>query len=134
VFALAVVAGLFFAGFFLSIDQAHSAGGAQWWPVVGARLSGSIVVVAVVVLGRSRPIVTSAAAPLLVLTAVGDLGGTLLFSFAVASGPLSVATVLSSLYPVGTVLLAWLVLHERLAPTQLVGVVLALAGVVLISA
>jgi drug/metabolite transporter (DMT)-like permease len=46
---------------------------------------------------------------------------------------LSLTSVLGSLYPVVTVLLARAVLHERLRPVQQVGVTGALAGVVLVS-
>jgi len=46
---------------------------------------------------------------------------------------LSITSVLASLYPVVTVLLAWAVLSERLLPVQYVGVAVALAGVALVS-
>lgn len=70
------------------------------------------------------------------LAAVGvaDVGANLLFALATQHGLLSVTAVLGSLYPVVTVLLARSVLHERLRVLQQVGVVAALAGVVLVSA
>jgi drug/metabolite transporter (DMT)-like permease len=46
---------------------------------------------------------------------------------------LSIAVVLSSLYPVDTALAAWLLLGERLRPVQLVGAALAVAAIVLIA-
>lgn len=133
VLPMAIAAGLGFAGFFLAIDQAHVAGGAQWWPVTAARLGGSLVVLAVVIATRTRPSAPWRVAPLLLATSVGDLGGTLFFSLAILAGPLSLGAVVSSLYPVTTVLLAWLLLRERLGRAHLLGVVLALAGVLLIS-
>jgi drug/metabolite transporter (DMT)-like permease len=64
-----------------------------------------------------------------------DNGANLLFAFAAdAGGLLALTSVLGSLYPVATVLLARLVLHERLERHQAVGVVAALAGVALIAA
>jgi drug/metabolite transporter (DMT)-like permease len=69
------------------------------------------------------------------LAAVGvaDVGANLLFAFATQRGLLSITAVLGSLYPVVTVLLARVLLHERLRAVQQVGVVVALLGVVLVS-
>ena len=58
----------------------------------------------------------------------------MLYAYASTSGLVSVAAVLASLYPVVTVLLARVVLHERLASVQASGVVMALTGVALIAA
>jgi len=57
----------------------------------------------------------------------------LLFAASSSHGIVSVTSVLASLYPIVTVVLAAGVLHERVAGVQRVGVVLTLAGVVLIS-
>ena len=65
---------------------------------------------------------------------VVDTAATVLFALATAEGDIGVVSVLASLYPVGTMLLAWLVLHERLGGVQRIGAVMALVGVVLISA
>ncbi len=67
---------------------------------------------------------------------VGALAAVAAILFLVASqtGMLTVAAVLASLYPVFTVLLAAVVLRERVAPAQAVGLVLALAAVVLVAA
>ncbi len=54
----------------------------------------------------------------------------LLYLIATRSGPLSVVVTLASLYPASTVLLARVVLHERLSPRQWVGVACALIAVV----
>ena len=58
----------------------------------------------------------------------------MLFSVATTHGYLSIVAVLSALYPVVTVALAAVVLHERVAPSQRVGVGGALAGAALITA
>lgn len=74
---------------------------------------------------------------LLGLAAVGllDTGGNALFAASASThGLLSVASVLASLYPVVTVLLARLVLGERVQRTQDVGVLVALGGVALVTA
>jgi drug/metabolite transporter (DMT)-like permease len=72
--------------------------------------------------------------PALVVVGVCDVGANVLFSLATTHGYLSVVSVLSALYPVVTVALAAAVLHERVARSQRVGVVGALAGAALISA
>jgi drug/metabolite transporter (DMT)-like permease len=71
--------------------------------------------------------------PLLVLCGAFDLGANATFAYASRHGLLSVVSVLSSLYPAVTVILARSVHAERLRSIQLAGVLAALAGVVLIA-
>ena len=73
------------------------------------------------------------ASPLL-LIGVLDFSATAFFALATEQGLLSVVSVVGSLYPAVTVVLARIVLAERVARSQEVGVVLTLAGVVAISA
>jgi drug/metabolite transporter (DMT)-like permease len=70
------------------------------------------------------------------LGAIGllDTGANTAFAIATTGGLLSLVAVLGGLFPVVTVALAYFLLHERLVPIQRVGVVLALAGIPLISA
>jgi drug/metabolite transporter (DMT)-like permease len=72
--------------------------------------------------------------PALVVIGLCDVGANMLFSLATTHGYLSVVSVLSALYPVVTVALAAVVLHERIAPAQRAGVAGALAGAALITA
>lgn len=72
--------------------------------------------------------------PLLVAVGIGDTGATLLYAAASTRGLLSIVAVLASLYPVVIVVLARVLLAERVARPQLAGVAVALAGVALISA
>jgi drug/metabolite transporter (DMT)-like permease len=84
-----------------------------------------------------RPSIRAGGPATLRLAAVGilDNGANLAFALAAhAGGLLTLTSVLGSLYPVTTVLLARLVLHERLARHQAIGVIAALAGVALIAA
>jgi drug/metabolite transporter (DMT)-like permease len=71
--------------------------------------------------------------PLLTVVGAFDLGANATFAYATRHGLLSVVSVLSSLYPAMTVVLARLVHHERLRQVQLAGVVAAMGGVVLIA-
>lgn len=67
------------------------------------------------------------------LLGVGDLTANLLFAAASAQGQVSIVAVLGSLYPVATLVLARIFLHERLRGVQLVGVALTVVGVVLVT-
>jgi drug/metabolite transporter (DMT)-like permease len=100
--------------------------------VAVARLVAVPVLGAVVL--RARATARARALPRLALIGLLDTGANAAFAFATTGGLLSLVAVLSGLFPVVTVALAYLLLHERLAPLQRAGVVLALAGIPLISA
>jgi drug/metabolite transporter (DMT)-like permease len=74
------------------------------------------------------------ALPALVAVGILDTGGNTLFAAASGHGLVSVTSVLASLYPVVTVLLAHAYLRERLRPWQYAGIGLTLGGAALISA
>jgi len=82
---------------------------------------------------RSLGGVTRRVVPALALVGVADLVANGLFAVASSTGLVSIASVLGSLYPVVTTVLAWLVLHERLARIQYLGVVVTLVGTVVIA-
>jgi drug/metabolite transporter (DMT)-like permease len=72
--------------------------------------------------------------PVLAAIGLGDLTANGLFGAASTMGMVSVASVLGSLYPVATILLAHFLLHERLRRVQYAGVTLAMVGSGLIAA
>jgi drug/metabolite transporter (DMT)-like permease len=74
------------------------------------------------------------AMPLLFFIGAADFIANLLLGIATTKGLVSVAMVFGSLYPIATALLAYKFLHERLHRVQYVGIVLAVAGVSIISA
>jgi uncharacterized membrane protein len=123
------------AGFGFYFPPMHAAGKADpIWASVIFRLT-ALVIVAIAALVRRPPLRLSRWKLLIVLgVGLGDTLGNVLFATAAKSGGLvSLTSVLASLYPIVTVLLAAIVLHERIARPQRVGVVLTLAGVVLIA-
>jgi len=135
--ALAAIAGLGFALYFLGVERAHGGGGGTWWTLLAARGAAFLVVTVMfvaLVAVRRTPVLAgvAGAAPVLALSALGDLGGNLFYVLALGETTLAVAVVLSSLYPVATTLLARVVLGERLTRTAVAGVALAIGGVVLI--
>jgi drug/metabolite transporter (DMT)-like permease len=105
------------------------------WGVLMVRVAALSLLGAVLLVRRPRAPFSLADAPPLVAVGVLDNGANLLFALAAdAGGALALTSVLGSLYPVATVILARLVLHERLERHQAVGVVAALTGVALIAA
>ena len=67
--------------------------------------------------------------PLIIFMGMMDTMAAFAFTLAASRGMLSIAAVVSSLYPAVTVVLSALVLKERLRPVQFTGVVLTMAGV-----
>jgi drug/metabolite transporter (DMT)-like permease len=129
---LAAMAGLGFGTFFVCIDSAAAHNAA--WATVAAR-GGGVALILIAALGRRGSLVFSRSAlPALLAIGVLDILANDLFAFATRSGLLSLVAVAASLYPVATVLLARVVLGERLAPVQQAGVALALGGVAMIAA
>ena len=87
-------------------------------------------------LSRPRPRLEMRRSALPFVIAVGllDTGANGLFALATTQGYLSLVSVLGSIYPVVTVLLAFTVLRERIAPHQMLGAAGTLAGIALIAA
>ncbi|HMM95182.1 DMT family transporter [Phycicoccus sp.] len=100
----------------------------------GMRITSVAILLVVALAARSTGGVTPRELPGLLLIGCGDLGANLLFGLASSRGQVSIASVLGSLYPVVTTLLARVVIGERLRRVQQVGVVLAVGGAVLIAA
>ncbi|MGC2374133.1 MAG: DMT family transporter [Solirubrobacteraceae bacterium] len=117
-------------GVFLTALPAASAHG-QAWALFDARV-GVVVLTGLWAGRRLRAIRFSSASALLTVPGLLLICGTLLYTTATARGELSLISVLGSLFPVVTVGLGVAVLRERLSQTQLVGVVAALSGIVLI--
>ena len=129
--ALALVAALGFGSFFVGMDAAADAD--VFWALLAARAASLTMLCGAAI--AVRPRLPRDPLTLGLLAGIGglDLGANGLFAAATTEGLLSLAAVLSSLYPVVTILLARGFLHERVRQTQGVGVVAALAGVVLIA-
>jgi len=129
---LAILAAIGFGGYFPFM---HAAGNADyWWASLIFRLASTGVILVAVAVQRPALGVPARILPWLALIGFGDMFGNLLYAAASTSGLVSVTSVLASLYPIVTVVLARIVLSERVARSQEAGIGLTLAGVVLISA
>jgi drug/metabolite transporter (DMT)-like permease len=129
---LALLAALGFGLYFVFADRA--ADESVPYAVATARgFSLLLALIAALVVGASlRP--GRSSLPALAAVGLCDVGANMLFSLATTMGYLSIVAVLAALYPVVTVALAAVLLHERVAPTQRLGVAGALVGAALITA
>ncbi|HZD01111.1 MAG TPA: DMT family transporter [Actinomycetes bacterium] len=134
VVALALYAALGIGLYFVLVHAAaEGPAGSPLWAVTAGRAGSLPVLLAIAAASRPRPPWPGLRLPLLVLVGVLDTSANLLFAAASTRGNLGVVGVLSSLYPVVTVVLARLILAERLSWSQNVGVVVALLGVGLLA-
>jgi drug/metabolite transporter (DMT)-like permease len=129
---LALLAAIGFGGYF---PPMHAAGDADfWWASLIFRITSTSVILMTVAIRRPSLTIAPPQVPVLALIGLGDMFGNLLFAAASNSGLVSITSVLASLYPIVTVILARIILKERVARSQEAGVVLTLVGVGLISA
>jgi drug/metabolite transporter (DMT)-like permease len=130
---LALLAGAAFGMVFVLLAETDESSG--MWPVLGARVASvSLVTIGVLAILRQPLRPAPGTGRTIAGAGVLDAGANALYLLASREGLLSLVSVLSSLYPAATIVLARVVLHERMNRTQLLGVALALAGVVLIAA
>ena len=129
---LALLAAIGFGGYFPFM---HAAGDADfWWASFVFRMVTTSIVVVSVLATRAAVGVPRADLLVVALVGIGDTLGNVLYAAASGRGLVSVTSVLASLYPIVAVVLARIVLHERVDRSQEVGILATLAGVVLISA
>ncbi|RNI12864.1 DMT family transporter [Methanohalophilus sp. RSK] len=128
-----LLAGMGFGLFFISIDNFSET--AVFWPLAFARGIALLMFLGFVVLTGSAKVKPSSidVLPVIVLAGLFNTGGCTFFALASEAGRLDITTILSSLSPGATVLLAYFILKEKLAPRQWLGVVSALFAIILMS-
>ena len=130
---LAAIAALGIGGFYVGMDAAVDEAN-PLWALLAARASAGALLVAVLVSVRPRLVADRTLLPSLAAIGLLDVAANACFTLGTETGLLSVVSVLASLYPVATVVLARALLRERLVAVQGAGVAVALAGVAMISA
>jgi len=130
---LPLLAGIGFGSYFVLMHEATSTG-ATIWPMVISRSGGmTLITIYMLVTRTSWKVTDSSAWPLLTINGILDVSGNVFFILAGQLGRLDVTSVLSSLFPGATVMLAWIFLKERLTRNQWIGIVSALAAIVLMT-
>ena len=128
----ALLAAVGFGGYFIPM---HAAAQADFlWAALVFRLCSNTLVLAAVL--ARRPTLSRSPRELATIACIGlaDTGGNVLFAAAASQGLVSVVSVLGSLYPVVTVMLARIYLRERVGRVQEAGAAATLAGIVAVSA
>ncbi len=128
---LALLAGVGFGSFFILISRVSQ--GEIFWPLAVARFSSLVFLLAIILIRRQPVLPEKSVWPIVFLAGALDAAGNVFFVLATHSGQLDVAAMLSSLYPAVTVLLATIVLKERVSRLQAIGIVIAVVAIPLIS-
>jgi drug/metabolite transporter (DMT)-like permease len=131
-----VGAGIGFGFFFVALDRAGDQSGL--FPLVFGKIGGTVILSAVFLSSTSirksaRNVSARRSIALAGLSGLLDVTANGFYLVAVRGGLLSIVSVISSLYPASTVLLANRVLKERIAPLQFGGMVAAIAAAVLVA-
>jgi drug/metabolite transporter (DMT)-like permease len=132
VLLMALFAGVGFGGYFICLGHAASNSGA--WPLVISRITSAVLIIPLAWRSGRLGVVRGQLLGITVITGICDAGANLFFLLAARHGLLSIASVITSLYPATTVVLAIVFLHEHTGRWQRVGLGLAAAAVVLITA
>lgn len=128
---MSLASGVFIAGFFIALERSPDDSGV--WPLIASRAVAALVMLVAAtgarVLARpGRDVVWLALG-----SAVLDVVATASFLLATRAGLLAVVAVITALYPAGTMLMARVVLHERLQLVQKAGLALAGCSVVMLA-
>lgn len=128
----ALAAGIAFGAFFVLLDGAGD--DSSLWPLVGGRTASLTILVVLVFARRERIAPAPGTGVPIVAAGALDVAANLFYLLATREGLLSIVAVLTSLYPASTILLARIVLGERMGRLQVAGLGLAAAGVVMMTA
>lgn len=128
---LAVAAGVCFGSFFITLDQVSKA--SMFWPLIAGRAASITVMLLFVLVTRRAMPMRSSPWGLFLTAGVLDVLGNLVFLLAIQNGRLDVASVLASLYPAITALLARITIKENITRLQVAGVSAAMLAIILIT-
>lgn len=127
---MAIGAGIAIGIFLVFLERAAPSSGI--WPLIAARVISVAFFTLVGLSAREAVVPRRESMPIVIGCGVLDMAANILYLLAVRRGLLSIVATLTSLYPASTLLLAWIVLRERLRLVQQAGVACAALAIVLI--
>jgi drug/metabolite transporter (DMT)-like permease len=128
---LPLLAGIGFGTYFVLVHEAAQQ--STYWTMFASRIGGVLVMVLFMLARRKEWSVLREAWPFILLNGFLDIVGNAFYIFASQIGRLDVAAVLSSMYPGATVMLAAVVLKERVSRSQAIGILLALTAIIILT-
>jgi len=128
---LPLLAGLGFGSYFIFMHYATNGTSSLVWPIITSRFTATVMLLVIVLVRRESFSVPRDAWGVVWMNAVFDLGGNFFYLLALRSGRLDISAILSSLYPGATVILAWLLLKERITRPRWAGIFTALVAIAL---
>jgi drug/metabolite transporter (DMT)-like permease len=128
----ALASGIGFGFFFIMLSRA---GGTEagLWPLIGARVASVVSMLSGALLLRRSLRPGPGNVRLIAGAGILDVGANVFYLLSTRYGLLSIVAVVTSMYPASTVVLARVVLNEKLYRLQLIGLFTAVAGMVLIA-
>jgi drug/metabolite transporter (DMT)-like permease len=126
---LPLLAGLGFGSYFILMHYATRGTSSTILPMIASRSAGTLMLFVFMLVRRESFSIAGTALGMVSANAVLDVGGNFFYLLALQTGRLDVSAVLSSLYPGATVILAWILLKERVTRPQWAGILIALVAI-----
>jgi drug/metabolite transporter (DMT)-like permease len=126
---LPLTSGFFFGLYFIALHYATQHG--IYWPLAGSRITGILTLGLLALWTRQPALPPRNIWGIVILNGVLDIVGNGFYGLAARTGRLDVAAVLGALYPASTVLLAWILLKEKISTIQTIGILCAFAAIIL---
>ena len=126
-----LLAGLGFGFYFIFMHYALSGTSSMIWLMIASYSSGTLMSFSFILVRRETFAIQREAWGVVLIHVIFNVGGNLFYILALKSGRLDISAAMSSLYPCGTVILAWLILKERVSLTQWIGIIAGLIAIIL---
>ena len=130
-FLYGLTSGIGFAGFFIMISKIQT--GCGFWPIVISKTTATFLIILCIIFYKPvkfNPVIY----PYAIFSGFSDMGANIFFILSTRQGFLSLSAIISSLFPAPTVLLARIILKEKIPAGRIFGILLSIFGIALISA